>query len=108
VNTAQRLVRLYPDPFRERWGSAMEIEVRTTGWRSWPKLAVSIADMWLHPTVWPADSRAQRQLRAVTMAITSAAACWFLTHAVTELGTPLSTGVARTWPMTACTGPHRP
>jgi hypothetical protein len=102
MNATQRLVRLYPDSFRERWGSALEIEAQTTGWRSWPNLAVHIADMWLHPVIWPADSRAQRHQRAATMAITVAAACWFLTHAATELDTPLSTGLARTWPMSAC------
>jgi hypothetical protein len=103
VNAAQRLVGLYPDPFREKWGSDLEIEIRATGWRSWPNLVMGIIDMWLHPAIWPADSRAQRHHRAATMAITVSAACWFLTHAVTELDTPLSTGVARAWPMTACT-----
>jgi hypothetical protein len=99
VNTAQRLVRMYPRSFRERWGDSLESEVEGTGWGSWPGLAAHVALMWLHPAIWPADSRAQRRQRAATMAITIAAACWYLTYAAAELGTP----VARTWPMTACT-----
>ena len=104
MNAAQRLVRLYPGSFRERWGPAMEVEVQGAGWRSWPNLAMSIAGMWLHPVIWPADSRGQRQRRAAAMAITVAAASWFLAHAAMELDTPLSGRVARAWPMTACTG----
>ncbi len=103
MNAAQRLVRLYPDSFRERWGPALETEVAATGWRSWPNLAVNIADMWLHPAIWPADSRAQRHHRAATMAITTTAAWWFLTHVATEVDSSLSTAVGRAWPMTACT-----
>ncbi|GAB2850276.1 hypothetical protein GCM10027176_61640 [Actinoallomurus bryophytorum] len=104
MNAAQRLIRLYPGPFRERWGPAMEIEVQSTGWRSWPDLAVGIAGMWLHPVIWPADSTAQRQRRAAVMAVTVAAACWYLAHVAMEMDTPLSGRVARAWPMTACTG----
>jgi hypothetical protein len=55
--------------------------------------------MWLHPAIWPADSRAQRQQRVATIAIAVAAACGFLT----QLGASPSTGVVRAWPMTACT-----
>jgi hypothetical protein len=104
MNAAQRLIRLYPGSFRERWGPAMEAEVQGAGWRSWPNLVAGIAGMWLHPVIWPADSRAQRQRRAATMAVTVTAACWYLAHAAMELDTPLSGRVARAWPMTACTG----
>jgi hypothetical protein len=104
VNGAQRLIRLYPGSFRERWGPAMEAEVQGAGWRSWPNLAMGIAGMWLHPVIWPADSRTQRQRRAATMAISVAAASWLLAYASMELDTPLSGRVARAWPMTACTG----
>jgi hypothetical protein len=61
-----------------------------------------IADMWLHPVVWPAESRAQRCRRAATMAVAVSAVCWFVTHAVMELHAPLSARVARSWPMSAC------
>jgi hypothetical protein len=104
VNGAQRLIRLYPGSFRERWGPAMEAEVQGAGWRSWPNLAMGIAGMWLHPVIWPADSRTQRQRRAAMMAISVAAASWLLAYAAMELDTPLSGRVARAWPMTACTG----
>jgi hypothetical protein len=79
------------------------MEAQAAGWKAWPNLVAGIAGMWLHPAIWPAESRAQRQQRAATMAITVAAACWFLTHAATELDTLLSTGVARSWPMSVCT-----
>ena len=104
MNAAQRLVRLYPGSFREHWGPAMEADVQGAGWRAWPNLVAGIASMWLHPVIWPADSRAQRQRRAAMMAISVAAASWFLAHAAMELDSPLSGRVARAWPMTACTG----
>jgi hypothetical protein len=101
--SARMLVRLYPESIRRRWGSALESEVRAAGWQAWPNLVSGIADMWLHPAIWPAHSRAQRHQRAVTMAVTVAAACWLLTHAATELDTALPAGIARGWPMSAWT-----
>lgn len=99
---ADRLVRLYPASFRERWGPALEEEARAAGWKAWPNLIAGIADMWLHPAIWPADCCAQRRQRAATMAVTAAAACWFVTHAVTELDAAAAE-VARAWPMNAST-----
>ncbi|MGI5228052.1 hypothetical protein [Actinoallomurus sp. CA-142502] len=102
MNLARTLVGLYPAAFRSRWGPALEHEIRAGGWRSWPNLVAGIADMWLHPVVWPAESRAQRCQRAATMAVAISAVCWFVTHAVVELHTPPSAKVARSWPMSAC------
>ncbi|MGA5822446.1 hypothetical protein ACPC54_31850 [Kitasatospora sp. NPDC094028] len=81
---ARSLVRLYPDAFRERWGAMVEDEARGAGWKSWPNLLAGIADMWLHPALWPADSPAQRQRRVATMGITVALAAWFLNHLAAE------------------------
>ncbi|MCO6006904.1 hypothetical protein NE236_18105 [Actinoallomurus purpureus] len=96
------LVRLYPAAFRSRWGPALEHEIRAGGWRAWPNLLAGIADMWLHPVVWPAESRAQRCRRAATMAVAVSAVCWFVTHAVMELHAPLSARIAGSWPMSVC------
>ncbi|MER7755733.1 hypothetical protein [Kitasatospora sp. NPDC097643] len=85
---ARSLVRLYPDAFRERWGAMVEDEARGAGWKSWPNLVVGIVDMWLHPALWPADSRTQRQRRVATMGITVALAAWFLSHLAAEQADP--------------------
>lgn len=95
------LVRLYPEAFRRRWGPALEHEIRVGGWRTWPNLVAGIADMWMHPVVWPAESGAQRCRRAATMAVAVSAVCWFVTHAVVELHAPPSAGISRSWPMSA-------
>ncbi|WP_035791699.1 hypothetical protein [Kitasatospora mediocidica] len=100
---ARSLVRLYPDAFRERWGTMVEDEARGAGWKSWPNLIVGIVDMWLHPALWPADSPAQRQRRIATMGITVALAAWFLSHLTAEQGDPLSSGLARSGIMHGCT-----
>ncbi|MFF3069887.1 hypothetical protein ACFVSN_00710 [Kitasatospora sp. NPDC057904] len=100
---ARGLVRLYPDAFRERWGSMVEDEARGAGWKSWPNLAVGIADMWLHPAVWPADSPAQRQRRVATMGITVALAAWFLGHLAAEQADSLPAVGVREAVMQGCT-----
>jgi hypothetical protein len=100
---ARSLVRLYPDAFRERWGSLVEDEARGAGWKSWPNLIAGIADMWLHPAVWPADSPAQRQRRVATMGITVALAAWFLSHLAAELAGPLPPDGLRDGVMHGCT-----
>ncbi|WP_214416105.1 hypothetical protein [Sphaerisporangium fuscum] len=100
MTLSRALVRLYPEAFRDRWGAALECEAREAGWKSWPNLALGIADMWLHPAVWPARSRAQRHGRAAVMAITVTAACWLLTHAAAELDGP--SGIARGRAVNAC------
>ncbi|MBD0689754.1 hypothetical protein [Streptomyces sp. CBMA123] len=97
------LVRLYPDAFRERWGSMVEDEARGAGWKSWPNLIAGIADMWLHPAVWPADSPAQRQRRVATMGITVALAAWFLSHLAAEQTGPLPADGVRNGVMHGCT-----
>jgi hypothetical protein len=101
MNIARTLVRLYPEAFRSRWGPSLEEETRAAGWKAWPSLVAGIADMWLHPTIWPAASVARRHQRAATMAITVAAVYGLLTHAALELDPLLATGVARSWPMSA-------
>lgn len=97
------LVRLYPQAFRERWGEMVEDEARGAGWRSWPNLAAGIADMWLHPAHWPADSPAQRQRRVATMGITVALAAWFLSHVAAEQGDALPSAGVRTAVTHVCT-----
>ncbi|GAB2725546.1 hypothetical protein [Kitasatospora kifunensis] len=100
---ARSLVRLYPDAFRERWGSLAEDEARGAGWKSWPNLIAGIVDMWLHPAVWPADSPAQRQRRVATMGITVALAAWFLGHLAAEQAGPLPADGLRNGVMHGCT-----
>lgn len=80
------IVRLYPAPFRERWGAALEQEANGAGWRSWPNLIVGIADMWLHPTVWPAESPLQRRRRAAATAFALALSGWLAGYLVVEQG----------------------
>ncbi|MEU4115705.1 hypothetical protein AB0F71_14550 [Kitasatospora sp. NPDC028055] len=97
------LVRLYPDAFRERWGSMVEDEARGAGWKSWPNLIAGIVDMWLHPAHWPADSPAQRQRRVATMGITVALAAWFLSHLAAEQAGPLPADAVREQVTHGCT-----
>jgi hypothetical protein len=89
VNLTRVLVRLYPVPFRRRWGDALESEAGLAGWRAWPGLVVGLADMWLHPTIWPARDPAERRGRAASTAIAVAAAVWLILHAVAEQNIPL-------------------
>jgi hypothetical protein len=100
---ARALVRLYPGAFRERWGAMVEEEARGAGWKSWPNLLVGIADMWLHPAVWPADTPAQRRRRVATMGITVAITAWFLGHLAAEQAGPLPADGLRSWVTRACT-----
>ncbi|MFG2918836.1 hypothetical protein ACGF0D_38870 [Kitasatospora sp. NPDC048298] len=100
---ARSLVRLYPDAFRERWGSMVEDEARGAGWKSWPNLTAGIVDMWLHPALWPADSPTQRHRRVATMGITVALAAWFLSHLAAEQASPQPTDGVRNGVMHGCT-----
>ncbi|MGW2254955.1 hypothetical protein ACWCXH_32945 [Kitasatospora sp. NPDC001660] len=100
---SRSLVRLYPDAFRERWGSMVEDEARGAGWKSWPNLIAGIVDMWLHPALWPADSPVQRQRRVATMGITVALAAWFLGHLAAEQAGPLPGDGVRNEVMHGCT-----
>lgn len=103
MSVARSLVRLYPNAFRERWGALAEDEATAAGWKSWPNLIAGIADMWLHPAVWPADSPVQRQRRAATMAITVALGSWFFGHVAAEQGDPLSRSGMDAWILHGCT-----
>jgi hypothetical protein len=40
MNVARTLVSLYPRPFKERWGAALEGDARAAGWRCWPNALV--------------------------------------------------------------------
>lgn len=86
------MVRLYPIAFRQRWGDELEAELRAAGWRAWPGLLVGILDMWLHPALWPAESRELRRTRVAAMAIAVTVAGWLVAHLITEQG---SAGYAR-------------
>jgi hypothetical protein len=103
MSLARVLVRLYPEAFKRQWGVDLEAEIRHAGWRSWPNTVVGIADLWLHPAIWPARSPSQRQLRITTMAITLTATFWFVSHLVTELDGAMSSGVAHSPLMSAAT-----
>ncbi|MFF4776982.1 hypothetical protein ACFY05_29375 [Microtetraspora fusca] len=102
MSLARRLAGLYPPAFRQRWGPDLEIEIRAAGARSWPNLAVSVAAMWLHPAIWPADSRSQRHARAATTAAAVTAAWWMLTHAAVELDDRLGRDVGHSWALSGC------
>jgi hypothetical protein len=104
MRLARVLVRLYPAAFQRQWGADIEAEIGRAGWRSWPNTVAGIADLWLHPVVWPARSPAQRQLRMTTMAITLTATFWYIAHLVTELDSALSSGVGHSPLMSAGTG----
>ncbi|WP_329571604.1 hypothetical protein [Kitasatospora sp. NBC_01266] len=97
----QLLVRLYPGAFRERWGEALEAETRAAGWRSWPGLVLTMADLWLHPLLWPADSRLQRGQRAATLAVAAALVSAGLGQLAAEQGAPLTARIGGHWPATA-------
>lgn len=84
MSTTRALARLYPLPLRERWGAALEADAEHAGWRAWPSLLAGLADMWLHPAVWPARSRAERRRRAAVLAVSVTAAAWFAGHVATE------------------------
>ncbi|MDH6121658.1 hypothetical protein [Kitasatospora sp. GAS204B] len=98
----QLLVRLYPGAFRERWGEALEAETRAAGWRSWPGLILTMADLWLHPLLWPADSRLQRGQRAATLGVAAVLASAGLGRLAAEQGVPLTVRPSGHWPATAC------
>ena len=89
MSATGRLVRLYPAPFRDRWGAALEADAESAGPRGWPDLVRGILDMWLHPTMWPADIPARRWRRASVLAATVAVGCWFVAHLATETYPPL-------------------
>jgi hypothetical protein len=89
MSVTERLVRLYPAAVRDRWGEGLADDARAAGWRGWPNLLRGVADMWLHPVVWPADSRAQRLRRAATLGVAVALFTLLLGHAAAEQGVPL-------------------
>lgn len=91
MTIASLLIRLYPRPFRDRWGPDLEAEAHRAGWHSWPNLAVHLVDLWLHPAIWPADSPARRRARAAAMAIMVTVLAWSVAHLTTEQGAHIYT-----------------
>ncbi|WBP85504.1 hypothetical protein [Kitasatospora cathayae] len=95
------LSRLYPAPMRERWGEelAEELarEVRASGWRAWPGLLAAIADLWLHPAVWPAEHRAERRDRAAVLAVAVALATGFVGTLAAEQGARQTAAPGGAW-----------
>jgi hypothetical protein len=104
MSAAERLVRLYPAAVRERWGEGLVEDARAAGWRAWPDLLRGVADMWLHPVVWPADSRAQRLRRAATLGVAVALFTLMLGHAAGEQGVPLGSAPGGAWLVRGCGG----
>lgn len=102
MSVIHALVRLHPRPFRDRWGGELESEAAIGGRRSWPDLLASLVRLWLHPAVWPAESRAQRRARAATMAVAVAAVGWLTGHAAAELSNTLPLGLTHSPILTAC------
>lgn len=98
----RRVVRLYPAAFRDRWGPALVEDVAAAGWRAWPNLLAGIADMWLHPAIWPADSRAQRRGRTATLAITAAVFAALFGRAAEAQGIALASAPGGRWTAPAC------
>ncbi|WP_026416606.1 hypothetical protein [Actinomadura oligospora] len=101
MTAARVLARLYPEAFREQWGPDLEAEIAAAGWRSWPDTLLGIADMWLHPGLWPADSRAERRLRTTTLAISLTALCWFVAHVGVETDDSLARGAGHSTALSA-------
>jgi hypothetical protein len=104
VNVARTLVSLYPRPFKEHWGAALEGDAQAAGWRCWPNVLVSLLGMWVHPAIWPAASRSQRRLRAANLAVAVTAVGWLVGHAVVEVTTSVPRGLAHSWILSACDG----
>jgi hypothetical protein len=102
MNVSRALVGLYPRPFRERWGSALEGEARAAGWRSWPDLVITMLGLWIHPAVWPAASVTQRRVRAATLTIAVTAFGWLTGHAVLEMTSSVPRGLAHSWVLNLC------
>jgi len=82
MNVVDRLVRLYPQPFQAQWGA--EIRASTIRAHDVPGLAFGVLDMWLHPAVWPADTRQRRLNRVCVAAVALAMATWLLSHLLVE------------------------
>jgi hypothetical protein len=101
MTLGRRLVRLYPGSLRDRWGSALEVEVHVGGWKSLPNVIVSILDMWLHPVVWPAASCAQRRRRAAVMALAIAIVGWLLGYVIVQMGTLIPMSIEHSWSLDA-------
>ncbi|WP_439654436.1 hypothetical protein, partial [Streptacidiphilus neutrinimicus] len=102
MSVPERLVRLYPAAVRERWGEGLVDDARAGGWRAWPDLLRGVADMWLHPVVWPAESRAQRLGRATTLGVAVALFTLLLGHAAGEQGAPLASAPGGPWLVRLC------
>ncbi|MBD0746642.1 hypothetical protein [Streptomyces sp. CBMA152] len=122
MSVADRLVRLYPAAFRDRWGEAMVEEVRAAGWRGWYDALRGAADLWLHPVLWhvdprpveagPAESgpaevrsvgaRDRRLGRAATLGVAVALFTALLGHAMGEQGAPLADAPGGPWPARVC------
>ncbi|MFC4907257.1 hypothetical protein [Actinomadura gamaensis] len=90
MTAARVLARLYPAAVREQWGPDLEAEIAAAGWRSWWNTLLGAADLWLHPGLWPARSRAQRRLRTTALATSITALCWFVAHVGVETDDALS------------------
>jgi hypothetical protein len=82
MSMVDRLVRLYPRPFQAQWGA--DIRASTVRAHDVPGLALGIVDMWLHPAVWPADTRQRRLNRVCVTAVALAMASWLLSHLLVE------------------------
>jgi hypothetical protein len=104
VTIHRSLVRLYPAAFRDRWGPALEDDARAAGWKGWPGLLAGIADMWLHPAIWPADSRAQRLGRVAVLGITATALGGLLARAAAARGSLLGAVPGVAWAQWPCLG----
>ncbi|AUY52506.1 hypothetical protein [Streptomyces sp. CB01881] len=102
MSVTRVLVRMYPESFRDRWGSALEADAQSAGWRSWPSLLATVIDLWLHPVVWPAASASQRRYRAATMALTVTLTIWVVGRAAAASHSPLSQQYHPTWSLTNC------
>lgn len=102
MRMTRALLRLYPMSIRAYWGSMLEADAQSAGWRSWPNLVAAAFDMWLHPVIWPTESVRQRRYRAVAMALVIAATTGIIGRAAAASDGTLSRYPPHAWTLTDC------
>ncbi len=101
MRITQSLLRLYPASVRDYWGSMLETDAQTAGWRSWPNLVAAAVDMWLHPVIWPAASIRDRRHRAAAMALVITVTIGIIGRVAAATDSTL-TRHQRAWTLTDC------
>lgn len=102
MRMTRALLRLYPASIREYWGSMLEADAQSAGWRSWPNIVAAAVDMWLHPVIWPAESLRERRHRAVAMALAVTVTIGIIGRAAAASDSTLSQYPPGAWRLTDC------